>query len=176
MICMSSFNLIPSTALIEQQDSPSEQWKGGAAPPLWAQRTGVHRTHQSLPTIEQRARVFKLLATLTGHHTRFCLRKAQKTYKRQVYERYEPLVGYERKGKRRGAMGLLGGLVPKVARRGYFKEAKETEIEQIFSSNDAKKRLRANYDGHRYFFAINLVSTTRLVVFDGGTILIPHSN
>lgn len=148
----------------------SQPWKGGAAP-TWAQRSSNHRTQLSLPTLEQRARVFELLATLTGHHTRFCLRKAQKAYRRQVYERYEPLVGYERKKTRQGAMGLISGLVPKaVAKRSFFSNAGESEIEKIFSTADRQgvangrassrsSRLRPSYEGHKYFFAINLYNS-----------------
>jgi alpha-1,3-mannosyltransferase len=102
--------------------------------------------------------VFTLLATLTGHHTRFCLRKAQPAYRRQVYERYEPLVGYERKRSRRGLTGALKAMVPKVARRGLFSGAEEqSEVEQIFSHAKDHKGMQRNYDGHKYFFAINLV-------------------
>lgn len=136
-----------------------EKWKGGAAPDLWSLRTGVHRSQVSLPTLDQRARVFEILATLTGHHTRYCLRKAQKAYRRQVYERYEPLVGYERKKSRRGPLGMIKGMVPKVMRRGFFRETESTEVEKIFSSVDRdghNMHLRASYEGHKYFFAINL--------------------
>lgn len=139
-----------------------EKWKGGAAPDLWSLRTGVHRSQVSLPTLEQRARVFEILATLTGHHTRYCLRKAQKAYRRQVYERYEPLVGYERKKSRRGPLGMIKGMVPKVMRRGFFREAESTEVEKIFSSVDRdghNTHLRASYEGHKYFFAINLYNS-----------------
>jgi hypothetical protein len=140
-----------------------EKWKGGAAPDLWSLRTGVHRSQVSLPTLEQRARVFEILATLTGHHTRYCLRKAQKAYRRQVYERYEPLVGYERKKSRRGPLGMIKGMVPKVMRRGFFREAESTEVEKIFSSVDRdghNTHLRASYEGHKYFFAINLCESS----------------
>lgn len=124
----------------------------------WSQRTaGGHRAPVSLPTLDQRARIFELLATLTGHHTRYCLRKAQPAYRRQVYERYEPIVGYERRRTRRSPFGLLKGMVPKIARRGFFSFEEETEVEKIFSNANrdgrAKKGhgkgLRKNYDGHK---------------------------
>ncbi|KAM0753122.1 family 69 glycosyltransferase [Meredithblackwellia eburnea MCA 4105] len=143
-----------------------EQWKGGVQAPTWSQRTGSHRAQVSLPTLDQRARVFHLLATLTGHHTRFCLRNAQPAYRRQVYERYSPLVGYERRRTRKGAMGLLKGMVPKVARRGFFNFEEESEVEKIFStaSRDSRNRkggkgLRPAYEGHKFFFAINLYNS-----------------
>ena len=108
--------------------------------------------------------MFELLGTLTGHHTRYCLRKAQPAYRRQVYERYEPLVGYERKRHRRGAMGVLGKIVPKVAKRSLFgsnaaADDAQADADQIFSSekDTRNKGLKRNYEGHKYFFAINLV-------------------
>ncbi|KAI5480624.1 glycosyltransferase family 69 protein [Pseudohyphozyma bogoriensis] len=157
--------LLVAQALSRDEVAP-ESWKGGVQAPTWSQRTGAHRTQLSLPTLEQRARVFQLLATLTGHHTRFCLRNSQPAYRRQVYERYEPLVGYERKRARRGPLGLLTGMVPKVARRGFFGAPEETEVEKIFSSaerqgNKKKKGIggRLAYEGHKYFFAINLYNS-----------------
>lgn len=113
------------------------------------------------------------MATLTGHHTRFCLRNAQKAYRRQVYERYEPLVGYEQKSKRKG---LFQRVVPKVARRGFFSSDDEmTEVEQIFSHSkdgrDAKavagtkgrSLSRTPYEGHKYYFAINLYNSFDII-------------
>jgi alpha-1,3-mannosyltransferase len=67
-----------------------------------------------------------------------------------------------------GAMGLISGIVPKAARQGLFGEKEETEIEKIFSSADRKNpgraatratRLRPSYEGHKYFFAINLYNS-----------------
>lgn len=99
--------------------------------------------------------MFHLLATLTGHHTRYCLRKAQKAYKRQVYERYEPLVGYERKKIR---LGLLGGMGARIGKRGLLNggsgsDEVDAEVEKIFSSSVSKFR------EHKYFFAINLYNS-----------------
>lgn len=59
-------------------------------------------------------------------------------------------------------MGLLTGMVPKIARRGFFSDEEETEVEKIFSSADrdgrsGSKGLRVSSQGHKYFFAINLV-------------------
>ncbi|KAK4700171.1 alpha-1,3-mannosyltransferase, partial [Phenoliferia sp. Uapishka_3] len=149
-------------------DVAGEQWKGGVVAQTWSQRTaGAHRAQVSLPTLDQRARIFQLLATLTGHHTRYCLRKAQPAYRRQVYERYEPIVGYERRRTRRSPFGLLTGIVPKVARRSFFGFDEETEVEKIFSSANREGRnrkaqgkgLRPSYDGHKFFFAINLYNS-----------------
>ncbi|GAA5824305.1 hypothetical protein JCM5353_007014 [Sporobolomyces roseus] len=154
-----------------QQTVPG--WKGPGPADMWTQRTGVHRNPVALPTLAQRERVFKIMATLTGHHTRFCLRNAQKAYRRQVYERYEPLVGYEQKSKRKG---LFQRVVPKVARRGFFSSDDEmTEVEQIFSHSkdgrDAKavagtkgrSLSRTPYEGHKYYFAINLYNSFDII-------------
>ncbi|KWU47204.1 hypothetical protein RHOSPDRAFT_14547 [Rhodotorula sp. JG-1b] len=130
-------------------------WKGSGVVETWTQRQGVHRNLVSLPTLDQRERVFKILSTLTGYHTRYCLRNAQKAYRRQVYERYEPLVGYEQHGKHKG-----------IARRSFFgdNDDEKTEIEQIFShSRDGTKALRAGYEGHKYFFAINLYNSFDII-------------
>ncbi|KAH8928149.1 glycosyltransferase family 69 protein [Atractiella rhizophila] len=77
-----------------------------------------HRFTPTPPTLDQRFRVFEILATLTGYHTRQCTRFAQKPYRRQVYERYEPLVGYERKRHRKGLSGYLH--LPNLGKRGFF--------------------------------------------------------
>lgn len=141
-------------------------WKGAGVVETWTQRQGVHRNLVSLPTLDQRERVFKILATLTGYHTRYCLRNAQKAYRRQVYERYEPLVGYEQHGKRKGLRGHLKAFVPKIARRSFFGDTddEKNEIEQIFShSRDGTKALRAGYEGHKYFFAINLYNSFDII-------------
>ena len=109
--------------------------------------------------------MFRTLSTLTGYHTRYCLRNAQKSYRRQVYERYEPLVGFEQHHKRKGLRGHLQRIVPKVARRGIFADSSDerTEVEQIFSHSrhgaDGKSSLATSYDGHKYFFAINLYNS-----------------
>ncbi|ORY89452.1 cryptococcal mannosyltransferase 1-domain-containing protein [Leucosporidium creatinivorum] len=156
--------LILAQALSGGSDSAAPAWKGGQVVTTWNQRTGAQRPQGSLPTLEQRHRVFTLLATLTGHHTRFCLRKAQPAYRRQVYERYEPLVGYERKRSRRGLTGALKAMVPKVARRGLFSGAEEqSEVEQIFSHAKDGKGMQRNYDGHKYFFAINLYNSFDII-------------
>ncbi|BGP24786.1 capsule protein, glycosyltransferase family 69 protein [Rhodotorula toruloides] len=146
-------------------------WKGSAVVETWTQRQGTHRNLVSLPTIEQRERVFRILSTLTGYHTRYCLRNAQKAYRRQVYERYEPLVGYEQHGKRKGLRGHLKAIVPKVARRGFFggSEDEKTEVEQIFShhrdggSGSGGNSLSRSYEGHKYFFAINLYNSFDII-------------
>jgi alpha-1,3-mannosyltransferase len=141
-------------------------WKGSGVVETWTQRQGVHRNLVSLPTLDQRERVFKILSTLTGYHTRYCLRNAQKAYRRQVYERYEPLVGYEQHGKHKGFRGRLKSFVPRIARRSFFgdNDDEKTEIEQIFShSRDGTKALRAGYEGHKYFFAINLYNSFDII-------------
>ncbi|GAA5968843.1 hypothetical protein JCM21900_001795 [Sporobolomyces salmonicolor] len=149
----------------------SVPWKGSGPVETWTQRQGVHRNQISLPTLDQRERVFKVLATLTGHHTRYCLRNAQKTYRRQVYERYEPLVGYERKSQRKG---IFQRVVPKLARRRFFSSDDDvSEVEQIFShsrdgrdasgSGGSALQSRTAYEGHKYFFAINLYNSFDII-------------
>lgn len=121
---------------------------------------GSHKPSVSLPTLDQRKRIFELMATLTGHHTRYCTRKAQRSYRKQVYERYEPLVGYMQRRKRHGALSALSRIiVPKVARRGFFSDDADTdEVEKIFATRE-----RVNYEGHKYFFAINLYNSFDII-------------
>ncbi|BGP40150.1 hypothetical protein JCM10449v2_004108 [Rhodotorula kratochvilovae] len=142
-------------------------WKGSAVVETWTQRQGIHRNVVSLPTVEQRERVFRTLSTLTGYHTRYCLRNAQKAYRRQVYERYEPLVGYEQHHKRKGLRGHLQRIVPKIARRGFFADNDDrSEVEQIFShsrSGADGKSIQHGYEGHKYFFAINLYNSFDII-------------
>lgn len=118
----------------------------------------------SLPTLEQRHRILSLLATLTPHHTRYCLRKAQKAYRRQVYERYEPLVGYEREGGRSGKG--LGARLRGLSKRSWWgskEKEKDDEVEKIFNSRARNGMgLKKGERQHKYYFAINLVSVVHL--------------
>lgn len=79
-----------------------------------------------------------------------------------MFERYEPLVGYEKRKTKRGPLNMLSG---KLSKRGFFwnKNEDKTEIEKIFSVAERKgskksggNSLRPSYEGHKYFFAINL--------------------
>ncbi|SCZ88408.1 BZ3500_MvSof-1268-A1-R1_Chr2-1g04391 [Microbotryum saponariae] len=131
---------------------------GGSLSTNWNPRT----KQTSLPTLEQRERIIKVLGTLTGRHTRFCLRKAQKAYRRQVYERYEPIVGYQRKNSRRG---VLSRLVPNLLKkRGLFSHSdhEETEINKIFHS-DSRNGGKGMSQGHKYYFAINLYNSFDII-------------
>jgi alpha-1,3-mannosyltransferase len=127
----------------------------------------VGRHSSYVPTLDQRERVFTLLSTLTGYHTRECTRDSQRAYRRQVYERYEPLVGYERFGSRKGALNLIKQVMPGKLRRSFWKDGQEVgedgEVEKIFRSSDRERRdrarLRGSHDGHKYFFAINLYNS-----------------
>ncbi|KAM0791408.1 hypothetical protein ACM66B_005869 [Microbotryomycetes sp. NB124-2] len=151
-------------SLLSRGSSPAPSWKGGAATQSWSSRAGTLRPASTLPTLEQRERVFHLLATLTGHHTRYCLRKAQPAYRRQCYERYEPLVGYEHEHGRNGVRNVLKSIVPKLSKRGLFGSSNKdtsSEIDQIFKHDrDGKKH---NYEGHKYFFAINLYNSFDII-------------
>lgn len=132
--------------------------------PTWtrSRSSATHRFAVATPTLEQRLRVFELLATLTGYHTRQCTVGAQKTYRKQVYERYEPLVGYDHSRKSRGALRYL--------RDAMLKKQQEDEARGIAELADGKHR-RSKRDGraappppkkgqaHKYFFAINLYNS-----------------
>jgi len=141
--------------LVLQSVAPPS-WKGAGSAGSWIgsnQRTAI-----SLPTLEQRERIFSLLGTLTGHHTRYCLRKAQPAYRKQVYERYEPLVGYAHKAHRRGPISALKRIVPGMVKRRLFDEVKDDkEVEKIFGSPERDARNKELSNGHKYYFAINLV-------------------
>lgn len=83
-----------------------------------------------------------------------------------MYERYAPIVGFEQPSSS-GALGLISGL----GKRGLFSSDDDTEMERIFSTSDNRKlsssrasssrssRLRPSYEGHKYFFAINLYNS-----------------
>lgn len=78
---------------------------------------------------------------MPGKYTTECTKKVQPAYKRQVYERYEPLVGYYRKDKRRGFKSLIRKVVPKawMAAGGFDRGETDEEVERIFKSNERRK-------------------------------------
>jgi len=85
--------------------------------PTWTHsRTASTKFSVPIPTLDQRFRVFHLLSTLTGHYTQKCTKSSQKPYKRQVYERYEPLLGYDPSSrttsKSAGPIHLLQHILP----------------------------------------------------------------
>ena len=96
--------------LTRTTQSVAQPWKGGAATSSWmlANRvTAKHKSSVQPPTLEQRLRVFKILSSMPGFHTKDCTRSLQKAYKQQVYERYEPLVGYAREPRRSSIVNAI---------------------------------------------------------------------
>ncbi|KAI8456717.1 family 69 glycosyltransferase [Phakopsora pachyrhizi] len=160
-------------------------WRGGITVPTWTHsRTAPSRFSVATPTLEQRFRVFELLSTLTGYHTYTCTRKAQRAYRRQVYERYAPLVGYDpgpRLHSHNGPIHLLQHILPgskdpdrdfegildfkdhptlKLKNRRSQPLEKDQHHPQSSHSNPYHpKAVRRKGTGHKYFFAINLYNS-----------------
>ncbi|KNZ56210.1 family 69 glycosyltransferase protein [Puccinia sorghi] len=110
------FALILS-ATTSNQVRKQSPWRGGTTVPTWTHsRTASTKFSVPIPTLDQRFRVFHLLSTLTGHYTQTCTKSSQKPYKRQVYERYEPLLGYDpssrTSSKSAGPIHLLQHIMP----------------------------------------------------------------
>ncbi|GAA98254.1 glycosyltransferase family 69 protein [Mixia osmundae IAM 14324] len=164
---------------LRSDSDTSGVWRPGkAAKASWAHISSKsHRANSHLPTYDQRVRVFDILTTLTGQHTRQCTRNAQPAYRRQVYERYEPLVGYHQGSGRGGIKGRLGSLFS----GGWTKNRNDEEIKRIFRSPrraaprssrlsdltlDGGASAQASdmtRDGHKYFFAINLYNSFDII-------------
>ena len=136
------------------QPSSGESWAiPGTKAPTWAHSNRVGGTRHNpyyTPTLAQRHRVFNVLSTMPGYHTKECTRTVQPAYRRQVYERYEPLVGYQREDKRRSAVKLLNRVVPKawMAKGGFDHGDQSEEVDRIFKSPD-RKHLRFAKDVDR---------------------------
>lgn len=135
--------------LLQAGGAEAEKWRG-TAPETWTHSPGAAPRELSLPTMAQRRRVLDIMGTLTGKHTRTCLRTAQKPYRLQVYERYSPIVGFQ--DRKQGFFGRIRHAV-KDARK-MFEE--ETEVSRIFAtaSRDPRKfrggkGLRPSYEGHK---------------------------
>ncbi|KAG0149837.1 hypothetical protein CROQUDRAFT_653130 [Cronartium quercuum f. sp. fusiforme G11] len=165
-------------SMLSGGSSESQQrWRGGSSVPTWTHsRTAPPKFSVPNPSLEQRLRVFELLSTLTGHHTRTCTMKAQRAYRRQVYERYEPLVGYTPKYKSASPLHLLQHILPgrpKPEReyegitdaKGQSKLKLKARRSQISNSHSAvppptrSKAVHRKGTGHKYFFAINLYNS-----------------
>ncbi|EFP76265.2 uncharacterized protein PGTG_02706 [Puccinia graminis f. sp. tritici CRL 75-36-700-3] len=118
----------------------SSEWRGGTTVPTWTHsRTASTKFSVPIPTLDQRFRVFNLLSTLTGHHTQSCTKSSQKPYRRQVYERYEPLLGYDPTSSSRAKNSKQG--------------------DSSSSTSGRSKAVRRKGTGHKYFFAINLYNS-----------------
>ncbi|PLW30919.1 hypothetical protein PCANC_20336 [Puccinia coronata f. sp. avenae] len=107
--------ILSATSNNSTLSSKQAQWRGGANLPTWTHsRTAATKFSVPIPTLDQRFRVFNLLSTLTGYHTQTCTKSSQNAYKRQVYERYEPLLGYDptRSKTHHGPVHLLKHIVP----------------------------------------------------------------
>jgi len=144
--------------------APTQQWKGSGAQGLQWAATGGHRPggrHSSyVPTLEQRFRVFEVLSTLTGYHTRQCTVNSQPAYRRQVYERYERLIGYEHTHQRPSLLGRLFG-----GGKSNGDGIPTTSLSKR-SSSSSQTRLARHGRGktqHKYFFAINLYNSFDII-------------
>ncbi|KAH9812001.1 family 69 glycosyltransferase [Melampsora americana] len=154
------------------------RWRGGTSVPTWTHsRTAPPKFSVPNPSLEQRLRVFELLSTLTGHHTRTCTMKAQRAYRRQVYERYEPLIGYNPRHKPASPLHLLQHILPGRPQpegeyegitdaKGHSKlklKARRSQISDPSSKasphNPGNKAVHRKGTGHKYFFAINLYNS-----------------
>ncbi|KAA1099487.1 capsular associated protein [Puccinia graminis f. sp. tritici] len=168
----------------------SSEWRGGTTVPTWTHsRTASTKFSVPIPTLDQRFRVFNLLSTLTGHHTQSCTKSSQKPYRRQVYERYEPLLGYDptsssrAKSKAAGTLHLFKHLVPGspdpdqdftgiIDFKGHSKlnlnnrrssssstGSDSKQGDSSSSTSGRSKAVRRKGTGHKYFFAINLYNS-----------------
>lgn len=104
--------------------------------------------------------------------------KSQRAYRRQVYERYEPLIGYNPRHKPASPLHLLRHLLPGrpqpegeyqgiMDAKGHSKLKLKTRRSQIsepkpVTSSSARSNSKAVHrkgTGHKYFFAINLYNS-----------------
>lgn len=136
------------------QPQAREKWNANTNLNQFSQRLGLS-SQNSLPTLQQRRRVLQLLATLTGHHTRYCLRKAQKPYVKQVYSRYDPLVGYERA---KSSHSILNNLIP--TRKSIQDNQEPDRFNGPASKSASRPQTALSFKkDHKYFFAINLYNS-----------------
>lgn len=97
----------------------------------------------TVPTMEQRQRVLKLLTTLSPHYTKECTRSAQPIYKEQAKERYETLIGHLPPAR----TSWLDALRVNTGADGdYIPPSRHREP-----------------DSHKYFFAINLYNSFDII-------------
>ncbi|PLW18951.1 hypothetical protein PCANC_11844 [Puccinia coronata f. sp. avenae] len=163
--------ILSATSNNSTLSSKQAQWRGGANLPTWTHsRTAATKFSVPIPTLDQRFRVFNLLSTLTGYHTQTCTKSSQNAYKRQVYERYEPLLGYDptRSKTHHGPVHLLKHIVPgfndpdqnfngiydHYLERWTTTTTTTTTKEQQYTRAPQRKAT-----GHKYFFAINLYNS-----------------
>ncbi|KAF9231768.1 glycosyltransferase family 69 protein [Melanogaster broomeanus] len=107
--------------------------------PIFVSRLSA-RKQFTLPSTDQRRRVFELLSTLTPHHTTECTRNSQPLYAQQVRERYQPLIGYKppTQSSWLSSIGL-----------GNFGDAQHVHM--------------IPEKEHKYFFAINLWNSFEII-------------
>jgi alpha-1,3-mannosyltransferase len=107
--------------------------------PIWRSGHIQSKSRQPirLPTLEQRARVLDLLATLSPHYTKECTRNSQPLYAQQALERYAPLVGHNTPA----GNSWISGLLP--------------------TDEDHAQTVRRDLAGgnHKYYFAINFYNS-----------------
>ncbi|KAH8827126.1 glycosyltransferase family 69 protein [Flagelloscypha sp. PMI_526] len=90
------------------------------------------RTPIQVPSLDQRARVFELLTSLSPHYTKECTRRTQPLYEKQATDRYLPLIGHK---------PLSGSSwIPSMASQHPLAYTHQTS-------------------DHKYFFAINLYNS-----------------
>lgn len=88
--------------------------------------------------------------------------RSQKAYKRQVYERYEPLVGYDQSQRRSAPLRLLKKVMPQ---QNPSDSSDAAGIAELARKKGLVKRggssgVGASKKGaHKYFFAINLYNS-----------------
>lgn len=107
--------------------------------PIAANLHSSSRHPITVPTLEQRLRVLKLLTNISPHYTKECTRSAQPLYKEQATERYASLIGH---------------LPP--ARTSWFDSLRLSTGSEGDYIPPAR---RTQADSHKYFFAINLYNS-----------------
>jgi alpha-1,3-mannosyltransferase len=142
-------------SLLRRGEPAPQQWQGSNSG-LYPNAVTGNRLGKitSLPNMDQRLRILKLLGTISAKHTRECTRNPQQLYVDQAKERYEPLIGHKTGWRSTGGLfGLFGG------------GASSRDREQLhlsdsrFSRRDVLTRNLMSLQGpdnHKYFFAINL--------------------
>ena len=129
------------TCAIHFRVQSSRPWN--RRPPSGHRPLSIPVNHQhkfSMPTVEQRLRVFELLTTLTPHYTKECTRHANPLYAQQARERYATLIGHNEPLQSSWITNLglgLGGL-----------DGDQMPNPSMHSPDD-----------HKYFFAINLYNS-----------------
>ena len=110
--------------------------------------------------------MLELIASLSAHHTKECLRQPQDVYAQQVHKRYEPLVGHKSYSTGRSWFGFGGsGAVPdthtpELMGRMNKRSGSSSSTNALLADgwNEHKKRDLVSKQ-HKYFFAINLYNS-----------------